>query len=97
MDSKSTDGTPEANIYVSSNVWTTPNGSEPFAWEAVEFVPGDLRVTFSDASGDQRQIRRVLNERQQAELEAYKFWLPFAEKIQPYELPLHRNSDDGSG
>lgn len=97
MDSKLIDGTQEANIYVSSNVWTRADGSEPFAWEAVEFVPGDFRVTFSDASGDQRAIRRVLNERQQEELEAYKFRLPFAEEIQPYEMPLHPNSDDGSG
>lgn len=81
MDSKSPDDGLDSTIYLASNVWTRPDGEEPSPWEAVEYVPGDLRVQFLGASLDKRNIALTLNARQQEELTAYLFWLPHGAEV----------------
>jgi len=94
MDSKSPDANLDSTIYLASNVWTRPDGEEPSPWEAVEHVPGDLRVQFLGASLDKRNIALTLNTRQQEELTAYLFWLPHGAEVKLTTIPT-RKPDPG--
>ena len=87
MDSESNE--PESSLELASNIWTRSDGELPTTWEAARYVPGDLRVHFSDAGIDRRIIETVLEPHQLRELEAYQFFLPFGTNIQPYTLPQH--------
>lgn len=89
MDSKSAEPGPEPQLEILSNIWIKQDGQEPSPWEAIEWVPGDLRVSFSDVLNDRRIIGRVLNARQLRELAAYRFFLKFGQKIDFYVLPDH--------
>ena len=84
MDSKSVDHSDILNLEVVSNIWTRRDGQEPTVWEALEFVPGDLRVQFVGATEDIRMLRQMLNERQMREYKAFRFWLPFGSEIKHY-------------
>jgi len=90
MDSKSPEK--ETGLEIVSNIWTKQDGEDASPWEAVEWVPGDLRVRFSDVIRDRAIIRRVLNQRQQEELTAYRFFLTHGQRIDFYELPEHPRS-----
>ena len=92
MDSKSPEELEPSSIYLASNVWIRPDGEEPTPWEAAEFVPGDLRVQFADASIDKRVVTRTLNKRQQEELTAYLHFLTHGA-----EVKLTTISEDVSG
>jgi hypothetical protein len=83
MDSKPTEKQPDANLVVASNVWIKPDGSEPTEWEAADYVPGDLRIHFSDVQTlDRRSIERKLTKRQLEEVTAYRFFLRFGSDVE---------------
>lgn len=89
MDSKSPEDSEPSSIYLASNVWTRPDGGEPTPWEAVDFVPGDLRVQFADSSIDKRVVARNLNKRQQEELTAYLHFLTHGAEVKLTRIPDH--------
>jgi hypothetical protein len=83
MDSKSADAPQESNLLVMPNVWIRSDGSEPTPWEAAEHVPGDLRIHFDDIRTlDKRMLASKLNKRQKAEVDAYRFFLPFGSDVE---------------
>ena len=89
MDSKLAEERIETQLEIASNIWIKRDGEEPSPWEAVEWVPGDLRVSFSDVGRDRLIIQKVLNPRQIKELTAYRFFLKFGQTIDFYDLPEH--------
>jgi hypothetical protein len=83
MDSKPTEQVADTNLFVASNVWTKPDGTEPTEWEAAEHVPGDFRIHFSDVRTlDRRALNVKLNERQLEEVSAYRYFLPFGSDVE---------------
>jgi hypothetical protein len=76
MDSKLVSGG-KSNLEVASNIWAKLDGQDASAWEALEYVPGDLRVQLQGGSEDKRFIGSTLNKRQMSEYLAYKFFLTF--------------------
>jgi hypothetical protein len=83
MDSKPTETGTETNLYLASNIWIKPDGTEPSEWEAAEHVPGDLRIHFSDIHTlDRRWLESKLNKRQLEEVIAYQFFLPFGSDVE---------------
>lgn len=95
MDSKSPDHTLDSTIYLASNVWTRHDGEEPSPWEAVEYVPGDLRVQFFGASLDKRIVALTLNKKQQEELTAYLFWLPHGAEVKLTTITPRKSTGSG--
>jgi len=95
MDSKSPDDGLDSTVHLASNVWTRPDGEEPTSWEAVEYVPGDLRVQFLGASLDKRNIALTLNKRQQEELTAYLFWLPHGAEVKLTTITPQKSTGSG--
>ena len=67
----------KSNLELASNIWTKPDCQEASPWEALEHVPGDLRVQVQGGSEDKRVIGSTLNKRQMSEYLAYKFFLTF--------------------
>jgi hypothetical protein len=83
MDSKPTEQVADTNLFVASNVWIKPDGTEPTEWEAADHVPGDLRIHFSDIRTlDRRVLKAKLNKRQLEEVSAYRFFLPFGSDVE---------------
>ena len=87
MDSKSPEE--ESFLEIASNIWTTQGGGDLYPYEAAAWIPGDLRVSFSDVNLDNRVIRAYLNLRQYEEYIAYKFFLTNQPQITPNILPIH--------
>ena len=83
MDSKRLEQPADTNLFVASNLWIKPDGTEPTAWEAAHHVPGDLRIHFSDLKTlDRRFLDTTLNKRQLEEVTAYRFFLPFGSEVE---------------
>ena len=87
MDSKSPEQ--ESLLEIASNIWTRREGQDLYPWEAAAWIPGDLRVSFSDVNLDNRVIRGCLNPRQHEEYMTYKFFLTNQPQIKANTLPNH--------